>query len=149
MRRERAIPYSYTEENIPSFTPLQQKAYRKTIMNFYQRDIIQNWKEVLKETLLYKKPHLIYGANTRADFYKQLFVHFMMLKSGKHEFVIRTPAHSWNSEEYYINPEPDAEVHYSYFSNVVDIRVEDVHPCKYPSAINFQSLNIPYLSFSR
>ena len=30
----------------------------------------------------------------------------------------------------------------------VDIRVEDVHPCKYPLAIDFQPLNLPNLSFS-
>ena len=86
--------------------------------------------------LLYKKPHVVYGANTRKDFYKSLFMFATMFKVGKHEFIVRYPKQAYNhrTAEYFANFGDDdsvissCEPDYAYFTNVSDIRVENPHP---------------------
>ena len=77
---------------------------------FYEEKIPLNWKEILERNLPYKKPNLVFAANTRPDYYKELFIFAAMLKVGKHEYIIRTPG--TEKPEYY------------FFSNVCDIRAE-------------------------
>ena len=127
MRKERAVPYSYTAADMDKFSANQHRAFLKFTARYFERELALNWKEVLKEKLLYKKPHLVFAAETRPDFYRQLFVLFSMMKTGKHDFVIRTPKYSYNSETYDYNKEED-EPEYMYFSTICDIRAEDVHP---------------------
>jgi hypothetical protein len=84
------------------------------IEHFY-KNIRYDWKYVLSTSLMYKKPHLVYAANTRPDYYGKLFVFASFLRVGRHDFIIRTPGQ---------NPE------YMYSSTIVDIRSEDPPSCK-------------------
>ena len=65
--------------------------FKEYVTKFYEEKIDLNWKEVFERNLPYKKPNLVYAANTRADFYKNLFVFAAMLKVGRHEYIIRSP----------------------------------------------------------
>ena len=59
----------------------------------------------LAKHLLYKKPHVVFGANTRKDFYKSLFMLAAMFKVGKHEFIVRYPKQAYNRNmgDYFMN----------------------------------------------
>ena len=97
-------------------TTRQKDFYYKYVVEFFEENIELNWKEVFEKYLPYKKPHIIFGANTRPDFYKKLFVFASMFKVGKHEFIIRSAG--VEDPKYY------------YYSSVSDIRAEDIHHCK-------------------
>ena len=90
----------------------QKIFFNEYVTKFYEEKIDLNWKEVFERKLPYKKPNLVFAANTRTDFYKNLFVFAAMLKVGRHEYIIRTPG-----------KKPD----YFFFSNVSDIRAEQIH----------------------
>ena len=81
---------------------------------------------------MYKKPHLIYGAETRDDFYKNLHMMFAMFRVGKHDYIVRTPEKVYDrvSCEYVDTRDAGKQPDYMYFTNVSDIRVEETHPCK-------------------
>ena len=55
-----------------------------------------------------------------------------MFKVGKHEYIIRAPEKIYDRDSCsYVNSrEEDEEPHYMYFSDISDIRVEEIHPCK-------------------
>ena len=55
-----------------------------------------------------------------------------MFKVGKHEFIIRHPKQTFDRDscEYEENCSEGEEPNYSYYSDMSDIRVEEVHPCK-------------------
>ena len=56
-----------------------------------------------------------------------------MFKVGKHEFIIRQPEQIYDREtcEFVNSREECDEPHYMYYSDISDIRVEEVHPCKF------------------
>ena len=100
----------YNQNTYEDLKPRQREYYKEYVVDFFEKDIDLNWKEVFERHLPYKKPHLVYGANTRPDYYKKLFVFFSMLKVGKHEFIVRSPG--IEDPKYY------------YYSSVSDIRAE-------------------------
>ena len=108
MKDDRLMGYDQTalkEFQIPNF--------KKYVREFFEYEIDLNWKEVLERYLPYKKPHMVFAANTREDFYKNLFVFASMFKVGNHEFIIRSAG-------------PEKPKYY-YYSSVSDIRAEDLH----------------------
>lgn len=105
---------------------------------FFEQHTPQNWKETLQKTLLYKQPHLVHASDTRVDFYKTLWMMASMFKVGKHEFIIREPAQFYDRETCEFVDCNDFESdgpHYMYYSDISDIRTEEIHPCKRPSSI--------------
>ena len=54
----------------------------------------------------------------------------LMFKVGKHEFIIRAPEQVYSHEifDFVDNRNIDGEPDYMYFTNVSDIRVEEIHP---------------------
>ena len=104
----------YGQSNdMESLTKKQLGEFQEFVVKFYNEKIPVSWKEVFEHSLPYKKPNLVFGANTRPDYYKKLFVFASMLKVGKHEFIVRSPGLE--------NP------NYYFFSNVCDIRAEQIH----------------------
>ena len=101
---------SYGQNTFEELTTRQRDFYKKYVVEYFESEIELNWKEVFERYLPYKKPNLVFGANTRKDFYKNLFVFAGMFKVGKHEFIVRSPGTE--------NPT------YFYYSNVSDIRCE-------------------------
>ena len=79
---------------------------------------------------MYKKPHLVNAAYTREDFHRNLFFMAANFKVGKHEYIVRAPAKTYDSltNDYQNNLNHQGEPHYMYFTNVSDIRPEEVHP---------------------
>ena len=104
---------SYGQNTYGELTMRQKEFFKKYVVDFYEHEIELNWKEVFERNLPYKKPHLVYAANTRPDFYKNLFVFASMFKVGKHEFIVRSPG--IEDPKYY------------YYSSVSDIRAEQIH----------------------
>ena len=104
---------SYGQNTFAELTTRQKEFFRKYVIDYFENEIELNWKEVFERYLPYKKPHLVFGANTRSDFYKNLFVFAGMLKVGKHEFIVRSPG-------------VEDPVYY-YYSSVSDIRCEQIH----------------------
>ena len=53
-----------------------------------------------------------------------------MFKVGKHEFIVRAPEQVYSHETYDFvdNRNADGGPEYMYFTNVSDIRVEEIHP---------------------
>lgn len=98
----------------------------------------EDWKVILQKTLLYKKPHLVFGSDTRDDFYRNLFMMATMFKVGKHEFIVRAPKMIYDRMtcEYMENETRSGEPDYMYFTNVSDIRPEEVHPFLKPRNAN-------------
>ena len=96
------------------------------------------WKHILPKHLQYKKPHLVFATDTRPDFYRNLFYAAAMFKVGKHEFIVREPKQVFDRYTFEWEDRDVPAPGYSYFTNVSDIRVEDIHPCKYI----LKSLNI-------
>ena len=85
---------------------------------------------MLTKFLLYKKPHLVNAAHTREDYYHKLHVMFAMFKVGRHDFLVRAPKLNYNRAKHQYEESENVlgEPDYYYYSNVSDIRPEDVHP---------------------
>jgi len=65
---------SYRRGDRDQFTQTDWLNYKRYSALFYERDVALGWKQVVKSHLLYKKPHMVFAADTRPDFYKSLFV---------------------------------------------------------------------------
>ena len=110
--KEHAV-MSYAQNSYAELTARQKEFYKKYVVDFFEYDTPLNWKEVLERYLPYKKPHMVFAANTRPDFYKTLFVFASMFKVGQHEFIVRSAGAE--------------DPKYYYYSSVSDIRAEDIH----------------------
>jgi hypothetical protein len=85
----------------------------KAVEEFWYSAFTRNWKDVVSNSLSYKKPHIAYGANTRKDFYGRLFLLPTFLSVGRHDYIVRSP-----------------DAAYYYFSTISDIRTEEPPSCK-------------------
>ena len=73
--------------------------FRNYTRDYYENEHVPlSWKQILQKHLLYKKPHLVFGADTREDFYKQLFMVAANFKVGKHEYLVRWPMEVFDRE---------------------------------------------------
>ena len=122
---------SYKKSDPANFDEEEEKQYRIYIRDFHENYAPESWKNIMQKTLLYKKPHLVNAIDARDTFYHSLFMHPAMFQVGKHEFVIRAPVEVYDrstglfvEDNSNLLREPD----YFYYSNVSDIRPEDVHP---------------------
>ena len=72
-----------------------------------------------------------------------------MFKVGKHEYIIRAPEKIYDREtcEYVDSREEGEEPHYMYYSDISDIRVEEIHPCKFSLKLAIKTNAHPFLSF--
>lgn len=74
-----------------------------------------------------------------------------MFKVGKHEFIIRQPEQIYDREacEFVNSREECDEPHYMYYSDISDIRVEEVHPCKFNHILTWQLVPSVLILFVR
>jgi hypothetical protein len=133
MHLDSVLPFRKTSTDM--MNPTELCTYKKYICDFYEDNAPNNWKHVLPKHLLYKKPHLVFGTGTRPDFCRKLFYAAAMFKVGKHEFIVRAPKQVYDRKTFEWVDSPQTAPQYTYFTNVSDIRVEDVHPCKYLSKL--------------
>ena len=82
---------SYRKSEFKNLTQSDFFNWKRYQAMFYEQHVSQDWKQVIKTDLLYKRPHMVNGGNTRPDFYKSLFIVASMFKVEKHEFIIRAP----------------------------------------------------------
>ena len=133
MIEKKVIPQR--KSKVESFEERDWLHFRRFKCEFYEKFAPDSWKHILKKSLLYKKPHLVNAVNTRPDFYHSLFMVPAMFRVGRHEYVVRLPKERYdrNLGDFVIDGgKPD----YMYFTNVSDIRPEDVHPFVKPSKSN-------------
>lgn len=101
--------------------------FRQYKCEHFETHTVDSWKQILQRSLLYKKPHLVNAVDTRKDFYHSLFMIPAMFRVGRHEYVIRSPKEIYDRETHQFMQD-EREPDYMYFSNVSDIRPEEIHP---------------------
>jgi hypothetical protein len=104
-----------SSSTLETLTKKQKDIFNEGIKEFFEYRCEKNWKTVIKETSMYKKPHLVDAVNTREDFTNELFVYPSFFAVGRHDYIIRSPGS---------NP------FYMCSSTISDIRVEEIPDCK-------------------
>ena len=81
--------YKFEDDDWPTF--------RRYSSIFYEEHAKLHWKQIIQKHLMYKKPHLVNAAYTREDFHRNLFFMAANFKVGKHEYIVRAPAKTYDS----------------------------------------------------
>ena len=128
MHFDKVLPYRKSDPD--QFTEQEMLHYKSYICELFENYAPESWKQMLTKFLLYKKPHLVNAVHTREDYYHKLHVMFAMFKVGRHEFLVRAPKLEYNRaiHQYQETENLLGEPDYFYYSNVSDIRPEEVHP---------------------
>ena len=89
MHFDKVLPYRKSERS--QFDADDELNFKRYTAAYFETGAPFKWKGILQKHLLYKKPHLIHAADTRDDFYKNLFMMAAFFRVGRHEFIVRSP----------------------------------------------------------